>query len=243
MSKKVTHLLVLLITIMAMPLSAAFAQRQGDASSLNTENLKMLGAYIDVPSMDTTPVEFTVGNVHYKAPRNYIANMDNYKGGPQSSVTFRVAFPDFEPLNEKTKDCLTLALAFRPQGCIQVNFWIGNGEPLISDDDHFKNGSGSFLSQIPKQGPYGYEMYESGGGASSIETYRKKANGHTLVIDCLVHDIPRNPKAVCTKYFSPLPSGNVISYNFYLSQLEYVEQIDKGIRDLVNSFTLTGGKQ
>ena len=236
MGRKISYLLILLITVMAMPLSAAFAQRQSDASSLNTENLKMLGAYIDVPSMDTSPVEFSIGNVRYRAPRNYITNMENYKGGPQTLVSFKVTVPDFQPFNDKTKDCMTKPLAYLPPGCFPVEFNVISGVP-VSDDEAFHNASNLFHSQTPKDGLYGFELYETGPDNARIETYRKEANGHTLMIHCLVGDTHVTRDPVCNNT-SRLKNQNGLEYSFYKSRLQYAQQIDGELRKLLDSFTV-----
>jgi hypothetical protein len=211
------------------------------------ETWKELQSLNNKPSTVTSSVAFSIGNVHYSVPRNYISRMDNFDGGPQTLVAFKVSFPGFQPLTEATKDCFTLAPLYRPKGCVPVEFNIssgGDGSAPMSDDEHFKNASKLFLSPSPEQAPYGFELYESGGGGgSSTEIYRKRANGHTLVIHCFTHDIPQNPRAVCINEFSPLSAENVISYQFYLSQLKDVEQIDKGIRELGKSFVQPGEKQ
>jgi hypothetical protein len=196
----------------------------------------MLGAYIDVPSMDTTPIEFSVGNVRYRAPRNYIVNMENYKGGPQMSVSFELTVPGFEPFSDKTKDCMTKPLAYLPPGCFPVKFHIISDVP-VSDDEAFHNASKLFHSQAPKNAPYGFELYETGPDNARIETYRKQANGHTLMIYCLVGNpqVTRDP--VCNNT-SRLKNQNGLEYDIYKSRLQYAEQIDGELRKFLDSFTI-----
>ena len=54
----------------------------------------------DRPSLDATPVFFSIAGVKYKVPRNYISHMDSYEGGPQDLVNFKATFPGFEPDRE-----------------------------------------------------------------------------------------------------------------------------------------------
>jgi hypothetical protein len=199
-------------------------------------------------SMDTTPVYFSVGNVNYKVPRNYITNMDNYQGGPQILVAFKVSFPGFLPYTEATKDCFTLAPLYRPKGCIPLEFNIISNI-AVSDDEAFSNASKLFHSQTPKRGPNGFEKYEIGSDTNRIESYRKKTSGHTLIIDCFVNDLSRSLFSVCNNH-SRLPNQNAINYilsggeyEFNGEQLKYAEQIDEGFRELIKTFMVVGDKK
>ena len=211
------------------------------------ETWKKSQALRDQLSMDATPVEFSIGGVHYKVPRNYIVNMDNFSGGPQTLVAFKVSFPGFQPYTEATKDCFTLAPLYRPKGCVPVEFNIIGGI-AVSDDEGFKNIRDLFLSQTPKQGPNGFELYEEGPVDARLNIYRKKTPNHTLIIGCFVHDINRPLVWVCT-HESRLPNQNAIhymlsgaQYEFNGQQFQYAEQIDEGLRSLIDSFTLKGDK-
>ena len=191
----------------------------------------------DHPSTDSTVISFSIAGVNYKVPRSYITQMDSWNGGAQGGVSFHATFPGFEPLTEKTKQCLTEPRAYWPAGCIPIEFWI-HGKNGPSDDDHFNNQRDLFHSQLPKQGPAGFEMYETGPLNARIETYRKKTSTHTLLIDCISNKLETDRKPVCENYGSPLPSGNGLSYRLDFNQLENAEKIDNGIRSLVNSFTV-----
>jgi hypothetical protein len=228
--------LLILITARLVPTSVAWAQQPQNDQSSKEGQRQMLGAYIDVPSADTTPVEFSVGNVRYRAPRNYIVNMNNYKGGPQPLVAFELTVPGFEPFSEKTKDCMTKPLAYLPPNCFPVKFNIIGSTP-VSDDEGFQNMSDLFHSQSPKQGPYGFELYETGPENARIETYRKQANGHTLVIDCFIQDPQMQREAICNNR-SRLQNQNGLNYSFNKNRLQYAEQIDGELRRLLDSFTV-----
>ncbi len=196
------------------------------------------------PSVDTTPILFSIAGVNYKVPRNYIYNMDDFKGGPQSLVSFMVTYPGFEPLTDKTRDCLTLAAAYLPKGCVPIEFWIGGaGTPVLSDEDHFNNQSNLLHSKTPKQGPDGFEMYEEGGGNMPVEIYRKKTPTHTLLFSCIIlFDHQGTKKAVCDNNSSPLFDRNTLFYRLHLDQLSDAQKIDEGLRALAASFTLLGEK-
>lgn len=190
----------------------------------------------DIPSTNPTPIEFTFEGVEYRVPRNYLVRMD----GPLTPPTFRVTYPGLKPLTEETKQCLTQPRAYWPPGCAPIEFWLEGHQPLTADDDHFNNARKLFHSQTAKQGPNGFQMYETGPEDARIETYRKKTPGHTLLFDCMIFTGDHGKRdAVCSNYFSPLPNGNALSYRLDLDQIKDAENIDDGIRALIDSFTLT----
>lgn len=107
MRKHLSYLSFLLVAIIALPMQTASAQKVSGESRYQevAEKFQVFGNNL---SMDATPVEFSIADVHYKVPRNYIVNMDNYKGGPQSLVAFRVSFPGSSHSLKKRKIALRL---------------------------------------------------------------------------------------------------------------------------------------
>ena len=193
-------------------------------------------------STDDRPIFFSIMDVNYKVPRNYITHMDNWNGGPQELVKFKLTFPNFEPLTEKTKDCLTAPRAYWPKGCAPIEFWV-NGKDGLSDDDHFNNARNLFHSQVSQPGPAGFEMYETGPENARVETYRKKTLNHTILIDCIGNKQDEHGIVTCENYGSPLFNGNGLSYILDYNRLEDAEKIDYGIRSLLSSFTLKEEKR
>ncbi len=160
-------------------------------------------------------------------------------GNHLRSITFKVTFPGFGPLTEKTTQCLMQPRAYWPKGCMPVEFWLGGANG--TDEEHFANARKLFHSQMPKQGPDGFEMYETGPDNARIETYRKKTSTHTLLFNCLIFaGYQGNRDAVCGNYDSPLPNSNDLSYRLSLDEMPYAEKIDDGIRVLLESFTVKG---
>jgi TPR repeat protein len=193
----------------------------------------------DQPAVDATPVEFTFLGVRYRVPRNYIVHMP----GPMTPPTFRVTFPGFEPLTEKTRQCLTQPRAYWPPGCIQIDFWLeGADSPAHTDDELFNIEQKGLQAKAKaqKQGPDGFELYEQGPTDQLLQTYLKRTSTHTLLITCIC--LHGKQHAVCSNHRSPLPNGNSLSYWIDLNQLENAEKIDDGIRALIDSFTLKGDK-
>lgn len=199
----------------------------------------------DQPSADTAPIVFSIAGVHYKVPRNYISHMDNYKGGPQELVTFKVTFPGFDPLTDKTRQCLTQPQAHWPPGCIPLEFWIdgqGKGMPPLSDKRVFTNSLDLFPDKTPKQGPSGLDVYRNGADKTPLELYTKKTSTHLLVILCRYYEMSTRTVGLCTNYGSPLSNGNGLSYRLDIEQIENAEKMDAGMRSLIDSFTLNGDK-
>ena len=121
-------------------------------------------------SLDTTPITFSIGDARYKVPRNYIVWMDNWNGGPQTLVRFKVTYPKFEPLDQKNTPCMSLAPLYRPPGCLPVEFIVANGGRSVegggwaaSDEEAFNNIRDLFHSQTPLPGRYGFEVYKTAG--------------------------------------------------------------------------------
>lgn len=198
----------------------------------------------DQASLDTTPVTFSIGDVIYKVPRNYIIWMDNWKGGPQTLVRFKVTYPRFEPLDQKNTPCMSLAPLYRPPGCLPVEFIVANGGRNAagggwaeSDEAAFNNARNLFHSQTPLPGHYGYELYETGPENARIETYRKRTPDHLLILTCIFHDPVRRATASCSNA-SRLADHNELEFLLYFDQLQSAEEIDQGFRSLVASFTV-----
>ncbi|MCP3477639.1 hypothetical protein NLM33_46650 [Bradyrhizobium sp. CCGUVB1N3] len=190
----------------------------------------------DEPSPDQTLVSFSVADVNYVVPRNYIVSMPNWSGGPQNGlVDIKVTFPGFLPLTEQTRQCLTEPRAYWPPGCIPVEFWIQAGGRL-SDDDLFKNMTKQISPPALREGPSGFELYQWGAGGRRRDIYRKRTSRHTLIIDCSYYENSGKIGAVCSTE-SLLSNGGALFYRIDLDQIKNAEQIDQGIRALIESFT------
>jgi len=237
-------LTVQLIVVVIMVAMSTEAQSQQFQAPSYSDAVKGVMAFIDRPSKDSTPVEFGIDDMHYKAPRNYIVKMDNYKGGPQDTVFFQATFPGFEPLTDKTEQCFLHTRAREPQGCIPVRFWIGRyGTLFVSDEDVFERNLRRYPDKAPNLDANGFEVYKNRKGLM----YRKKTAKHMLVFKCQLRDneelIRTMGKGLCNVYVSPLPGNiNGLSYIFAYERINDAEGIDNGIRDLLESFTIKGEK-
>jgi hypothetical protein len=184
-----------------------------------------------------------VHEIQYRVPRNYIVWMDNWAGGPQTLVRFKVTFPGFEPLTQTTLPCITLAPADHPQDCAPLEFSIrrGGGSSDPPDDQQFNNMRSAFHSQTPRSGPNGFEIFETGPADARINTYRKKTAEHTLIITCFMRP-PGDSHAPTCNNESRLATGNVLQYHIYGDQLKDASEIDTGLRRLAERGFHTKGE-
>jgi hypothetical protein len=217
----------------AKPLSGQYAE-------LN----KQLQVQNNQASLDTTPITFSIAEAKYKVPRNYIVWMDNWNGGPQTLVRFKVTYPKFEPLDQRNAPCMALAPLYRPPGCLPVEFIVANGGRSVggggwaaSDEEAFNNIRDVFHSQTPLRGRYGFEVYETGPENARIETYRKRTPEHVLILNCFFQNPDSRATAQCNNQ-SRLADHNELEFGLYFDQLQNAEEIDGRFRSLVKSFTV-----
>jgi hypothetical protein len=211
---------------------------------------KSLEVLNDRPSTDATPIYFDKGKPKYRIPRNYIANMSSWNPDAMNIlITLRVTYPGFKPLTDETRDCLAKPPLYWPKGCEPLEVWIGanilseSKSHALTDEQKFNNARNLFHSQAPKQGPDGFELYETGTDDGRIEHYRKKLVDRTIYIYCVGVRVMNGKRwAQCGDHFSPLPNGAGISYRFLLDQMDHAEDIDTGLRKLVMSFTIPEDK-
>jgi hypothetical protein len=226
----------------------AEAQKWNDRPSSSTDliTFSLIGAPYHTPPKNTDaskPMALPEHKdeerqIQYRIPRNYIVLMDDWNGGAQTLVRLKVTFPGFEPLTQKTAQCLSLSPAFRPTSCTPVAFVLRRGGAYEPPDDvRFNNASSLFHSQLPLAGPYGFALYEIGPTGARSQTYRMDTPQHMLVINCFRSSKDEAQLSVCHTE-SRLESGNVLAYFLYSDQLKDAERIDTGIRELVRSFQL-----
>jgi hypothetical protein len=96
----------------------------GAVTDARTELESAFNTLKEVPSTDPAPVTFSINDAQYKVPRNFLMQMEHRSGGPQTLVALKVAFPDFAPLTDANRRCLTAAPAYRPRGCFPIEFVI-----------------------------------------------------------------------------------------------------------------------
>jgi hypothetical protein len=191
------------------------------------------------PSTSETPIEFSIQGVRYKVPRNYIIQMDNWDGGTQTLVEFRVTYPGLGPRTPTTEKCLDGPISFTGRQCARQDFFVSNGYEA-SDEQAFENSRSLFATQRPKYNSFGFETYEYGPENARTVTFRKRVADRWLIVRCLhgasFGETKKNhARAVCTLN-SKLRSGNELGYHFYEGQLSVIEDKDSRIRDLIRRF-------
>jgi hypothetical protein len=211
-------------------------------NSLSSNLLTQLQALFNQISTDTKPIYFSIAGVHYLVPRNYLVFMNNWSGGSQTQVQFKVTFPGLHPMEDNTKECL-LSTNNSSSQCAPLEFWLVQGNAL-SDEQVFESQKERLDSQTSKAGAAGFEVYTITVPKKiepfTVDRYRKKVAARTLIIDCAYGVLQNgNRYAHCDNlYGSPLSNGNGISYRIALSQIENAEEIDNGIRALIESFAV-----
>ena len=190
------------------------------------------------PSIDTTPVDFSVGDVHYRMPRNYLFTMENWNGGPQGLVTVRVNIPDLKPLDETTRDCFTKPGSFSTSICDPLSFTI-NVTGTVTAEQGFENSRPIYRNQSPLDGPFGYERYEIGPDNARIEFYRKVENGRTLIYHCQIFQRLGKRDGICDPSGDRVSNGSEIHFFFSLRHLADIAEIDRDLRTLTEHFTVT----
>lgn len=194
------------------------------------------------PSLDTYPVGFSIGGIHYRIPRNYLTTMENWKGGPQYIVTVAVNLPDLKPYSTETLPCFTTKAPERPPGCELLSFRINvpGGPPA---EEVFQKYRKFFHSQSPTSGPAGLEKYEFGPPDARTEVYRKIEDGRTRLYFCHYVGSGRERNGLCQPDSDSAASGAEIKFFFSPKQLNEIADIDANIRKLVEGFTVSGDQK
>ncbi|MBR8140853.1 hypothetical protein KDW55_00535 [Burkholderia sp. AU19243] len=188
------------------------------------------GLLEDEMSMDATPIDIELAGARYRIPRNYLYNMDDWNGGAQKNVSIRVVYPGFKPFGPGTKDCM---LKLNGGHCRIYDVYVT--ENLAVSEIGFNNFKRLFREPYPKNGPYGFQLFEIGPDNSRIEFYRKNIGGMSIVFDCSL-DKSYADDAIC-HHVARTESGATISYFFVRSEgLGDAVEVDLGLRALIDSF-------
>jgi hypothetical protein len=109
----------------------------------------------------------------------------------------------------------------------------------VSADQAFENSRDIYRNEVPIQGPFGYEEYEIGSEAARSERYRKVENGRTLLYTCQIQYVSGKRDGFCSPWGDRLPSGAELFFFFNISHLHDIAEIDKKLRNLVESLTIS----
>jgi hypothetical protein len=194
------------------------------------------------PSFDTTPVEFAVGGIRYRIPRNYLVTMADWNGGEQGLVGLRVNLPGLEPITPETRECFQRGSLAGTPGCDPLLFWI-NSPGGVSADEAFANSRDVYRNQEPIHAPFGYEKYEIGPENARSERYRKVEDGRTLLYTCQIFESYGNRRGFCSPTGDRVSTGAVIQFYIDLRHLKDIDEIDASLRNLVEQFTIRSGEE
>jgi hypothetical protein len=194
------------------------------------------------PSLDTYLVEFSVGGINYRIPRNYLTTMDNWNGGPQPLVTLTINLPDMKPFTKETFDCFTSKGTQRPPGCEPFSFRI-NAPVGPSADEVLERNRDLFHSQTPMPGPFGFEEYESGPPSARTEWYKKIEDGRTRLYRCHFVGDTSERHGLCVPVSDAATTGAAIKFFFSPTHLSDITEIDASLRKLVEGFTVQPGDE
>jgi hypothetical protein len=194
------------------------------------------------PSIDTYLVEFSVGGINYRIPRNYLTTMDNWNGGPQPLVTLTINLSNMKPFSKESFDCFTSKATERPPGCEPFSFRI-NAPGGPSADEVLERGRDSFHSQTPMLGPFGFEEYESGPTNARTEWYKKTENGRTRLYRCHFVGDTSERHGLCLPVSDAATTGAEIKFFFSPAHLGDITEIDANLRKLVEGFTVQPGHE
>jgi hypothetical protein len=189
------------------------------------------------PSQDETKIDFSVGEVRYRVPRNYLVTMDSWNGGPQDLVTVRINFPDLEPLTDRKRICFSAVPANRPIGCEPLTVTI-NAPGNFTADDAFARIRHLFHSQVPASGPDGFEKYELGPEPAGVEYYRKVEGSRIVLYKCQIFMNHGVRDGVCDSVGDQLTTGSVLHFYFPLRLLPQIAEFDQALRTLVENFSV-----
>jgi hypothetical protein len=193
--------------------------------------------------MADNPVEFSIQGVSYKVPRNFIIGMDNWNGGQQQLVYFRVTFPGLLPRTSHTSPCLDGPVSLTGLECSRQDFFLTTGYPA-SDSEAFANASSLFISKTPRRDAYGFEEFDTGPPTARTVTFLKRMIGHWLVFQCKHiggaddRGAAARDVAPCTRH-AKLTSGNELIYHFSEGKVPLIESFDSQLIDLVRSFQVS----
>lgn len=205
-----------------------------EEAKLDPNSRESLLNSFDKSRFDTTPIEFIVGTVKYRFPRNYLFSFPITK---TTTRILRVTYPNFEPLTEKNKECF-LDREYVKGKCSFIELDINGPAKFPRDDEAFKN----YMRQPWIKNikltilPDGVKKYTYNQGDKTNEIYRYCTKQQNIFMTC---DSYGNGKPVmCDNDAEPLAEGNSVSYYVHYSFMPEIVQVDKGIISLIKKFTV-----
>jgi hypothetical protein len=190
------------------------------------------------PSGDGAPIEFSIGSLKFRVPRNLLLRMTSSAGGPQISVSVQIEYPTARSTTQRDEACLN---GQPPCKLIEVTIYSSS---MRSMDEGYENVMKLFEKQ-PSKGPFGYEFFSLGSEDMPFHLgpdwrgtyYRKVEVGQVFSFVC--RDVPK--RAIDCHTYSRTSSGAVLLYSFPRDLVEHIDRFDASLRELIDSFVIAGG--
>jgi hypothetical protein len=211
-----------------------------DATAGRAEMQQAIASLRPRPSLDTYIIEFSVGGIHYRIPRNYLTTMEDWNGGPQSLVTITVNIPDMRPVSRETFTCFAAKSSERPPGCEPFSFRI-NGAGRPSADEVIERNRNLFHDQTSIVDRFGFEQFEFGPANARTVFYKTIESGRTRLYICDFNDDRDERNGICQAISDSTTTGAIIKFFFSPKHLSDIAQIDANLRKFVESVTIQSG--
>jgi hypothetical protein len=169
-------------------------------------------------------IEIKLGKIKYSIPREYVREPFGHSG-----IVLHVKYPGFGPVDNE--NCPQFPHA-EDTKCRSIRLWVSIDYGLGTEDG-FENQKNHFFDKSPKKGPYGFDLYFQGPEEARQNWYTKKVNDFFLVFRC---DFDKDQKNALCSANSSTRTGLSLSYNFPIDKLNEAEDVDIGLRNLLDSF-------
>jgi hypothetical protein len=147
----------------------------------------------------------------------------------------RVTFPGFQPLTEETRKCFGSIAQSEQVGCTSIEFRLfGRG---LTTREMFENIRKTIPDVVARPEPFGYAVYDEGPAEARIENYVKEYNNTFIFFYCMLSDYHGTRGAVCDDGFQ-LDDGNFLQFFARYNQIEYIPEIEEGMRRLMAGFVV-----
>jgi hypothetical protein len=148
-----------------------------------------------------------------------------------------VSYPDFQPLTEANARCFKPSVNPAEVGCTSIGFsFSGPDGPTLRQ--MFENSKRLFRNATPKEGPYGYNIFEIGPENARLEIYTKDSPESGFIM--LQRNVGSDPKAAVWSDVFPLDDGNFAHFFFRPEQLKDIVDIQSKMTRLIASFPARG---
>jgi hypothetical protein len=188
------------------------------------------------PSQESQPVDVTIAGVRYLIPANYTRFAYGRRGGMQDKIELYALLPDLKPYEPDN------ANSFQDYSADSrvAYFDIEIRRDRMTEEERFRK---LYLRLVTdnqgSRGPYGLRRYsfDPTTGYRDEELLVKEHDDGTVVVFRCYRELPTVASPTCRRDLE-LGDGLALHYRFMRSQLGQWEEIDQGVRALVQSFVV-----